>query len=103
MARKSRSRKKGRGSSRKRSSGGSGRFVLKTEGLCKCATPRGATFPPLARRMATVCKRDPHSYIVDSRAKNPLDRVVMKCTDVKRRKLAAMPPGAQLPLFGGRR
>lgn len=102
MARKSKSGKKSR--SRKRSSsGGRSRFVLKTEGLCKCATPRGATFPPLARRMAAVCKKDPNSYIVDSKAKNVADRVVMKCTDVKRRKLAAMPKGAQLPLFGARR
>ncbi len=77
--------------------------MLKTEGMCKCTTPKAATFPALARKMAGVCKKDPHSYIVDSRAKNPLDRVVMKCTDVKRRKLAAMPPGSQLPLFGRHR
>jgi hypothetical protein len=75
------------------------RFVLKTEGLCKCATPKAATLATLARRMATVCKRDPHSYIVDSKA-GTSDRVAMRCTDIRRRKLAAMPTGAQLPLFG---
>jgi hypothetical protein len=60
---------------------GSNRFVLKSEGTCVCKTPRAATLGPLKRRMAALCKRDPHSYIVDSKATSA-NRIVAKCGGV---------------------
>jgi hypothetical protein len=73
MARKKAKRKGGR--ARRRTS--SAHFVLKTEALCKCPTPRG-TLGVLKRRLAAACKRDPHSYIVNTKATGAV-RTVARC------------------------
>jgi hypothetical protein len=77
MARR-KAKRKASSRSRKRRSGGS-RFVLKSEGTCVCKTPRAATLGPLKRRMAALCRKDPRSYIVDSKATTAAGRIVARC------------------------
>ncbi len=61
----------------RRSRAGGAHFVLKTEAFCKCTTPRG-TLGTLKRRLAAACKRDPHAYIVDTKASGAV-RTVARC------------------------